>query len=144
MAGNGRKAKGGAVPLLKQDGQLRGRELGDPELLLGHNKQWNPQVLKYWQHIRTSPQAQRMGTELDWDYMEQTMVLLNLYYDNHRWELAAELRQRMAEFGFTPASRVRLKFDTPGADDLNASQGGGFSHRVDREDFMRRRRAVGG
>lgn len=129
MAGQGRKASKSQIPVLRADGKIRGRELGDPQYLLGKDKngnpkQWNPLVLQRWDNLRRSPQAQRMGTDLDWDYAEMMMVALNLFYESHRWEMLSEVRQWMAKLGYSPADRNALKFDAPAPDDLSVGAAG--------------------
>lgn len=118
MAGNGRKASKSQIPVLRADGKIRGRNLSDPKDVLGQNKQWNPKVLQMWDSLRRSPQAQRMGTDLDWDYAEMMMVALNIFFETHRWEMLSEVRQWMAKIGYSPADRNALKFDAPAPDDL--------------------------
>ncbi|KAA8831641.1 hypothetical protein EMO89_02645 [Bifidobacterium tissieri] len=127
MAGNGRRASKGQNPVLRADGKIRGRELGDPALLLGEDKQWNPKVLQMWDNLRRSPQAQRMGTDLDWDYGEVMMIALNIFFETHRWEMLSEVRQWMAKIGYSPADRNALKFDAPAPDDLSVGPSGGDS-----------------
>lgn len=119
MAGQGRRAGKAQVPVLRADGRIRGRELGDPAFLLGADKQWNPKVLQMWDSLRRSPQAQRMGTDLDWDFAEMMMVALNIFFETHRWEMLSEVRQWMAKIGYSPADRNALKFDAPAPDDLS-------------------------
>lgn len=142
MAGNGRRASKAAEPVLRQDGRLRGRELGDPGVLLGPDEQWNPQVLMYWDNLRRSPQAQRMGTDLDWDFAELMMVQLHNFLEKHRWEQASEIRQWMDQLAYTPKSRAQAKFDAPEADDLAASTGRP-GNTVDMESYRRRRAGLG-
>lgn len=132
MAGQGRKASKSQIPVLRSDGKIRGRVLGDPAYLLGLDrngvsKQWNPRVLLMWDNLRRSPQAQRMGTDLDWDYAEMMMVALNIFFETHRWEMLSEVRQWMAKIGYSPADRAALKFDAPAPDDLSVGPGSGNS-----------------
>lgn len=127
MAGNGRKASKSQIPVLRADGRIRGRELGDPALVLGKGKQWNPKVLQMWDNLRRSPQAQRMGTDLDWDYAETMMIALDMFYETHRWEMLSEVRQWMAKIGYSPADRNALKFDAPAPDDLAVGASAGNS-----------------
>lgn len=137
MAGQGRRASKSQVPVLRADGRIRGRDLGDPAFLLGVDKtrkgkdgkpvykQWNPKVLQMWDNLRRSPQAQRMGTDLDWDYAEMMMVALNIFFETHRWEMLSEVRQWMAKIGYSPADRNALKFDAPAPDDLAVGESHG-------------------
>lgn len=109
-------------PVLKTDGELRGPDL-PPAEFFGMDR-WVPVVEEHYRHWRSSPQAQRMGTDLDWDFLQQTMAIENEMYLTRRFAtLGPEVRQRLNQLGDTPASRQSLKFDAPGADDMAASDG---------------------
>jgi len=144
MAGNGRRSKKLAQPVLTTDGDLRGPELPDGPTVLPREQEWHPLILKMWEDLRRSPQAQRMGTDLDWDAALLTMIIADQALKTGKWATAApEVRMRMNQFGDTPAARNSLKFDTPGADDLAAGVTSG-SNIVDFSEMQRRRRrAVG-
>ncbi|NEG55460.1 hypothetical protein GFD21_06730 [Bifidobacterium sp. SMA15] len=124
--------------------------MGDPGFLLGKDrdgadKQWNPRVLLMWDNLRRSPQAQRMGTDLDWDYAELMMVALNIFFETHRWEMLSEVRQWMAKIGYSPADRNALKFDAPAPDDLAVGQPGSSSgNGMDMEEYWAQADAVMG
>ena len=57
---------------------------------------------------RKSPQALRMMTEPDWQYLLVTARVHHEFWSSGRWELAAELRLREKEFGATPEARARM------------------------------------
>ena len=122
MAGNSRVAKKPSKPVLTTDGELRGPELPDGPSVLPRGADWHPMVRKMYDDLRRSPQAQRMGTELDWDAALMTMFIADAAFKSGKWATAApEIRARMNQFGDTPAARNALKFDAPGSDDLSAS-----------------------
>lgn len=126
MAGNGRRTKRPVNPSLTSDGELRGFELPEGSTVLPKGADWHPLAKKIWNDWRKSPQAQRMGTELDWDSLLITMIQLDGALKSGKWGTAApEIRIRFNQFGDTPAARNALKFDAPGADDLSASRGVG-------------------
>lgn len=143
MAGNGRRAKKASVPVLKTDGEKRGFDLPDGPSVLPRQDDWHPLIPKMWEEWRVSPQAQRMGTQLDWYALLRTMIVWDTALKSNRWATAApEIRQALAAFGETPASRQALKFDAPQADDLAASQARS-ANTIDLEAFKERRRRVG-
>lgn len=77
----------------------------------GKRQTWNPQTKKWWEHWRRSPQAARMLTEPDWDYLLDTALMHHLMWTYGRWEYANEIRIRVANFGATPADRARLQYE---------------------------------
>lgn len=98
------------VETLVKDGKRRGPNL--PHLMKnGKRVAWHPQTLRWFEHWRTSPQAIRMATEVDWDYLIDTALMHHEMWSTGRWELAAELRLRVANFGATPADRARLRIE---------------------------------
>lgn len=109
MAGNNRKA-GRAEEvrdMVRSDGRLGGYEL--PEGVLPDGEAWHPLTVRWWNHWRASPQAARMVTEPDWDFLLDTALIHHTMWTNGRWEFANEVRMRVAQFGATPAARRALK-----------------------------------
>ena len=89
MAGNGRRSKKLAQPVLTTDGDLRGPELPDGPTVLPREQEWHPLILKMWEDLRRSPQAQRMGTDLDWDAALLTMIIADQALKTGKWATAA-------------------------------------------------------
>jgi hypothetical protein len=81
----------------------------------GKHVKWHPVTVKWWEHWRRSPQASRMLSEVDWDFLLDTALMHHAMWLNKRWEFAGEIRLRAAKFGATPEDRLRLKveIDTP-------------------------------
>ena len=122
MAGRGRKPSGRAVRrnvvparlTVRSDGKLGGFEL--PAGVLGTDAAgepivWHPVTVKWWDGWRASPQGVRMVTDVDWDFLLDTARMHQELWSKGRWELAAEVRLRVAKFGATPEDRARLRFD---------------------------------
>lgn len=95
---------------LVSDGKLRGPALprGIMKDRAGKAIAWHPATVKWWNSWRKSPQAIRMMTGPDWDYLLDTARIHHEFWTSGRWELAAELRLRAAKFGATPEDRARL------------------------------------
>lgn len=124
MAGNGppkspthtRSRNDVARDLVKSDGKLGGFELPDDVLPVnadGERETWHPQTVRWWSNWRRSPQGVRMMTEPDWDYLLDTALLHHQMWmsGGRNSERAAEIRLRVAEFGSTPAARMRLRIE---------------------------------
>lgn len=98
---------------LEFDGEIRGPEL--PEGVLGKDKksgeliEWHPVTQQWWENWRTSPQATRMLSQPDWDYLLDTALIHHNMWMNGRWDFASEVRLRVAKFGATPDDRNRLR-----------------------------------
>lgn len=111
MAGNGRRAPGSnnsdVRDFVRSDGKIGGYEL--PEGVLPDGEEWHPLTVRWWNHWRSSPQAARMVTEPDWDFLLDTALIHHTMWKNGRWEFANEVRMRVAQFGATPAARRALK-----------------------------------
>lgn len=73
--------------------------------------EWLGLTRRWWDALRSSVQAERMGTEMDWYVMLRLAVLYDNFWRKPSTLVAAEIRQVEADFGFTPASRLRLKFE---------------------------------
>lgn len=95
------------------DGKMRGPAL--PRNVLkkkdGTVEQWHPATVKWWNHWRRSPQAIRMATGPDWDFMLDTALMHHEMWRTRRFELAGEIRLRVQQFGATPEARARLRFE---------------------------------
>lgn len=96
------------LPQVKVNGVPQFDENGEPV-----REQWHPQTVRWWENWRRSPQATRMITEPDWDYMLDTALLHhNMWSTGGRnSERAAEIRIRVAAFGATYGDRQRLKWE---------------------------------
>lgn len=111
---------------LQQDGEVRGYELPEGVLgkdLNGNPIDWHPVTRRWWENWRTSPQASRMLSEPDWDYLLDTALIHHNMWKNGRWEFASEVRLRVAKFGATPDDRNRLRAEIvtiPEAGDVRA------------------------
>lgn len=102
--------------LVKSDGKLGGFALLDDMLPVdadGVREQWHPATVRWWNNWRRSPQGVRMMTEPDWDYLFDTALLHHQMWQSggKNSERAAEIRIRVAEFGSTPAARMRLRME---------------------------------
>ena len=87
-------------------------------------QEWLERTKKWYESLRVSPLAQRMGVEADWYAVQDLALLKDDFWrpkTKGRWMLASEIRQREATLGITPEARVRLKFDAPQPDDMKAS-----------------------
>lgn len=143
MAGNGRRAsKVNGVPILSSPDEPVGPEMPDVRPDTGDD--WLESTRLWYEGLRRSPLAQRMGVEPDWDFVLDTALLKDDFKRSRKGRamLAAEIRQREAMIGVTPKARNDLKFDAPQADDLKASGYPGANNRVDPAKFARRRKAV--
>lgn len=121
MAGNGRRASKSTGETLKWDGVVRGPDLPDTR---PDSKPWLHLTLMYYQAFRVSPQAVKLGTELDWFSVWDTCLLKDNFYRKPGGVLAAEIRARENAFGITPLARHALKWDAPSNDDLGAGSYG--------------------
>jgi hypothetical protein len=95
---------------LVSDGKKRGTAL-PPLWQHGKRTKWHPRTIAWWNHWRLSPQAVRMMTEPDWDFLLDTALMHHEMWTNGRWELAAEVRLRVQKFGATPEDRSRLRVE---------------------------------
>ena len=116
MAGNGRRAsKIAAMPLLSSPEEPVGPEL--PDVRPDTGDEWLPVTRRWYEDLRRSPLAQRMGVGPDWDFVLDTALLKDDFKRSRKGRaiLAAEIRQREAMIGVTPKARNDLKFDAPQA-----------------------------
>lgn len=107
------------LPLLKEQ---------DPDYWEGEAQRegWHPQTVRWWQNWRESPQATRMLTGPDWDYLLDTALLHHQMWvsGGKNSERAAEIRLRVAAFGATPADRLRLKIEIEAPPEFDVGAGG--------------------
>lgn len=82
--------------------------------------EWHPVTARLWEVWRNSPMAAIMG-ETDWAYMLDTALMHNAMWSKGRWEFAAEVRLRLAQFGATPLDRMRLRIQWADADQKDAT-----------------------
>lgn len=122
MAGRGPAPKGSRSrtrdekekTLLRADGEKRG--YGLPANVLGRDEdgnyiKWHSMTKRWWDHWRNSPQATRMLSEPDWDFLLDTALMHHQMWAKGRWDFASEVRLRVAKFGATPEDRLRLRAD---------------------------------
>lgn len=124
MAGTGRRASKPTGEPLKWDGKLRGYPM---PAVRPDGKEWCQWTRDYYEHIRKSPQAVKLGTELDWDSVLDLCILKDNFYRKPGAVLAAEIRARENAIGVTPLARHALKWDAPDSDDLGAGDEAGLN-----------------
>ncbi len=103
---------------LVADGKTRGYALPknfltDPKT--GEVIPWHPATVRWWNHWRKSPQATRMLTMPDWDFLLDTAVIHHWMWSKGDFERASEVRLRVQQFGATPEARQRLRADVVAA-----------------------------
>lgn len=95
---------------LVSDGKKRGPAL--PILMIkGRRTAWHPQTRRWWENWRKSPQALRMMTAPDWDFLLDTALMHHHMWTSGSFEQAAEVRLRVQKFGATPEDRSRLRVE---------------------------------
>lgn len=111
---------------LTSDGKTRGPALPRNALVdkQGNPETWHKETIKWWNHWRRSPQAIRMMTAPDWDFLLDTALMHHEMWRTRRFELAGEIRLRVQQFGATPEARARLRFEVavPAPDAAPAAQ----------------------
>lgn len=80
-----------------------------PEGVLPDGDDWHQMTRGWYEHWRTSPQASRMLSAPDWDFLLDTALLHHIMWTKGRWDFAGEVRLRVAKFGATVEDRLRLK-----------------------------------
>jgi hypothetical protein len=111
---NARDRSGVEKITMVADGKTRGFPLPRGWLIdkrTGEVEAWHPATVRWWNDWRKSPQATRMVTRADWDYLLDTALLHHEMWKTRRFELGGEIRLRVANFGATPADRQRLRAD---------------------------------
>lgn len=133
MAGNGpppketraRDRDNAVRDIIKSDGRIGGFPLPedvlpflpdneqDPDYYDKQREEWHPQTVRWWNNWRESPQASKMLTAVDWDYLLDTALLHHQMWmsGGKNSERAAEIRMRVATFGATYADRLRLRLE---------------------------------
>ena len=142
MAGNGRRAKRSGNTVLRVDGELRGFDLPDGPSVLAKGMDWNPLARRKWDVWRRSPMAQRWD-ESDWDFALETLIVFNNALRTNSTMAFAEVRQRESMLGQTYSDRVKLKLETPGADDFAVHDANAEKPNNDFEKYRQRRAALG-
>lgn len=142
--------------LVKSDGKIGGyplpddvlpfkpkSEWADPEV--PEREEWHPQTVRWWENWRRSPQATRMLTEPDWDYLLDTALMHHVAWSSggRNSERFAEIRQRVAAFGATPVDRLRLKIEIELPPDYGIGDEGGEADAVITDINSRRKRITG-
>lgn len=84
---------------------------------------WHPMTKQWWASWRTSPQATRMLTEPDWQFLLDTALMHHQMWSSGRWDFASEIRLRVAKFGATPEDRLRLHLEIDEEIENNGSVG---------------------
>lgn len=130
---------------LVSDGKKRGPAL--PVLMIkGKRVGWHPRTRAWWENWRSSPQALRMMTGPDWDFLLDTALMHHHMWTTGSFEQAAEVRLRVQKFGATPEDRSRLRVEIgtglPTVEKQNGQQGVTGSN-VTRIDSDRRARVTG-
>jgi hypothetical protein len=76
---------------------------------------WGYRTTTWWEKWRRSPQSMLM-TETDWEFLLETAILHNIFYNPSARtgtvslvQVAAELRQRVGKFGATYEDRKKLR-----------------------------------
>lgn len=69
---------------------------------------WHPRTHAWWEAWRAAPQAKKMFTDPDWDFLLDTAVLHHAMWHLGETRHAAEIRLRVAKFGATYEDRQRL------------------------------------
>lgn len=90
---------------------------------LPDNREWSPETRDWWAMWGRSPQARYFGST-DWAALLDSALIHHGYWSAEsaraRLEFAAELRLRIAEFGATPAARLRLRIQFATAEETEA------------------------
>lgn len=143
---------------IRSDGKLGGFDLRDlPDEFLPQKpkaqwadedtpefEEWHPATLRWWDNWRASPQATRMLTDVDWDYLLDTALMHHVSWmsGGRNSERFAEIRIRVAAFGATPADRLRLRQEIEPPPEQHPVGNGRPAGIVSLED--RRSRLIGG
>jgi hypothetical protein len=87
-------------------GQLAGPEL--PSGVLTTDEAWHPRTVAFWEELRKHPLMQN-EPGLSWQYAIDIARLHHQMWQHDQFQLAAEIRLRVAKFALTPEDRQRLK-----------------------------------
>lgn len=109
-------------------------ELGGPDLpddLLAEGEDWHPATRRWYDNVRRLSHM-RWEPSAGWDVLLDTALLHHKMWSYNRTDLAAEIRQRTAQFGLTPADRMRLRFDVVAPPPTtNEASGGAVSSKIE-------------
>lgn len=93
-----------------------------PELPEGDDyPEWHPQTRIWWAMWGRSPQSVHF-MESDWDELLATATLHTSFWRKANFNVAAELRLRVAKFGATPEDRARLRMHFADADEKDSKR----------------------
>lgn len=94
---------------------------GLPDLPEDVGVDWHPQTRRWWKTWQESPMVADF-TSVDVDYLIDTAFLHHLSWSKGQWTLFAEVRQRVAAFGATPADRARLRIEFVDAEQAESNR----------------------
>lgn len=149
----------GRAPMesVKYDGAVRGFELPDAKGLLPplrrkvdgewvqiEQTEWHPMTVRTWEAWRSAPMAVAMATEVDWNYLLDTMLMHHSMWSSGSFDQAAEVRQRLAKFGATNEDRLRLRMEVEVPEQYAVGPEGSGSKPVASMDAQRRKRLTKG
>lgn len=127
------------LPPIKIEGEVQ--LTPDGEIM---REEWNKATVRWWRRWRESPQAIKMMTGPDWDFLLDTALLHHQMWESggKNSERAAEIRLRAAKFGATPEDRLRIKLEVevPNGEEFAVGKAGNVASM----DSQRRRRIAGG
>jgi len=84
--------------------------------LIRRRIKYPPETVRWWESWTNSPLNDGF-TEHDWNYLLEVAIIHAMFILGiERMKCAAELRQRMSNFGVTPADRAKLRIITVTAD----------------------------
>jgi hypothetical protein len=102
VAGNGRGAQKSKNPILRAPDSPMGLEF---PAVRPDGQEWLERTKKWYESLRVSPLAQRMGVEADWYAVQDLALLKDDFWrpkTKGRWMLASEIRQREATLALHP------------------------------------------
>jgi hypothetical protein len=82
---------------------------------------WHPHTRIWWAMWKESPQAVHFMAS-DWDFLLETASLHTSFWRKANFNVAAELRLRVAKYGATPEDRARLRMHFADADEKDAKR----------------------
>lgn len=119
-----------------------GPELPDATKLNLIDGVWCEFVAQYYEAFRRTPQARQLRTRWEWMNFIYKMAVMDKSIKKRSYDgLAPEMRQAMNQYGDTPESKRKLKFDVPEADDMAAGVKG-LTINFDVGDYQARRDAI--
>jgi hypothetical protein len=91
---------------ISDDGTLHGPDL--PEGALPGGQDWHEQTRMLWRELRQHPLL-RDEPGVTWQYLIDSCALHSVMWSRGRWDLASEIRLRLAKIAATPEDRQRMK-----------------------------------